>query len=227
MIRACEVTVRLEDRVILDRIAFQVAAGESVGLVGANGSGKSTLLRCLLGLVPFEGRISIDGRDVVQDPVGAKWRVGYLPQKPAFGDARAEEVLRFVARLRGIDRRRVGEVLAEVGLEGSARDRARTLSGGMQQRLSLAVALLTEAPVLLLDEPTASLDREGQQAFLEIAGALRARERTLVIASHRTEEIARLTDRVVHLDGGRIAAAPERAPTPLRVVPLAAAGGGR
>lgn len=223
MIQVSELVVRIDRRTILDRVSLEVAGGEAVGLVGANGSGKSTLLRCLAGLVPYQGHCSVGGRDVARDPVGAKSLLGYLPQRPAFGDARAEEALRWVARLRGIPVARASEVLAQVGLAAHARERAATFSGGMQQRLSLAVALLTGAPALLLDEPTASLDLEGQRTFAEIAAELRRTGRTLLISSHRPGEISRLTDRVVQLDAGRLVAAPPGV-VPL---PLAASGGAR
>jgi ABC-type multidrug transport system ATPase subunit len=205
---------------ILDGISFSVAEGESIALIGANGSGKTSILRCLLGLVPFGGRATIGGHDVVHDPVAARTLCGYLPQKPAFGDARAVEVLEFVARLRRLDRARIAEVFDKVGLTAHAQAAARTLSGGMQQRLSLAVALLADAPLLLLDEPTASLDREGQATFVEIVNELRRRGRTLILASHRPEEIHSLTDRVISLDAGRLVAEPA---LPANVVPLHAA----
>jgi ABC-type multidrug transport system ATPase subunit len=221
MIRARDLTVRIGERTILDGISLEVAQGEVVGLVGANGSGKSTLLRCLVGLVPYRGELSVGGRDVAADPVGAKSLIGYLPQKPAFGDARAEEALRWVARLRGVPVARVGEVLQEVGLAAFARERAATFSGGMQQRLSLAMALLSGAPVMLLDEPTASLDLEGQRTFAEIAGSLRSSGRTVLISSHRPGEIGRLASRVVHLDSGRVVEPPAD-----NVVPLPHALGG-
>ncbi len=208
MISLKDVSVTLGGRTVLDRACVEVAEGEAVGLVGPNGSGKSTLLRCLLGLVPFTGEARVAGFDVVKQPVQARERLGYLPQRPAFGDVRAREALVFVAALRGIDPARIDPVLAEVGLAADANSPARTFSGGMQQRLALAVALLTSAPALLLDEPTASLDVDGQAAFLEIAALLRRRGRTLLIASHRPEEISRLTDRVLFLDRGRLMDAP-------------------
>jgi ABC-2 type transport system ATP-binding protein len=210
VICAADLTVRFGERAALDGVSFDVAAGEAVALVGANGSGKTTALRALLGLCPFAGRASVGGHDVLAAPVAARRLVGYLPQRPAFGDATALEVLGFVAKLRRVDAARVAAVLDEVGLSRHARERARTFSGGMAQRLSLAVALLADPEVFFLDEPTASLDREGQAAFLDIAGALRRRGRTLLLASHRSEEIARLADRVLCLDEGRLA--PEAAP---------------
>ena len=228
MISAKDVTLRIEERTILDRVSIEVGRGESVGLVGPNGSGKTSLLRCLLGLVPFTGRASIDGHDVVREPVAARRRVAWLPQKPAFGDQTGYEALAFVASLRRIGRSRIAAALAEVGLEAHADEKARTYSGGMQQRLSLAAALLTGAPVLLLDEPTASLDRDGQEAFFAIASRLRDEGRTLLLASHRADEIRRLTDRVLELDGGRLVEV-QSTPTAgiARVLPLSGVKGER
>jgi ABC-type multidrug transport system ATPase subunit len=203
MIQVRDLTVSFGERVALDRIGFDVARGEALALVGANGSGKTTVLRALLGLVPFAGRAHIGGHDVASSPV-ARSLVGYLPQRASFGDVTAAEAITFVAKLRRVERSRVNAVLDQVGLRSHAHERARTFSGGMQQRLSLAVALLAEPPVYLLDEPTASLDREGRAAFLDIATTLRRQGRTLLLASHRSDEIDRLCDRVLSLDEGRI-----------------------
>jgi ABC-type multidrug transport system ATPase subunit len=204
MIRAEDLCLTLDGRVILDHVSFTIARGESVALVGPNGSGKTSILRCLLGLVPFQGRVSVDGHDVVREPIAARSRIGYVPQKVAFGDARAAEVLAFVTKLRRLDPSRIRDALRHVGLAEHARERVRTFSGGMQQRLSLAVALLADAPVLLFDEPSASLDREGQDTFFDIVGQLRRRRHTLLLASHRAEEVDSLTDRVLRLDRGRL-----------------------
>lgn len=203
MIVAENLHVVLQGRKVLDGIGFQVRRGEAVALVGANGSGKTTVLRCLLGLVPFTGQARIGGHDVVREPVAARTLTGYLPQRPAFGDMTAEEALRFVARLRRVPLEGVLPALRRVGLERHAGVSARTFSGGMQQRLSLAAALLADPPVLLLDEPTASLDRAGQDSFLELATSLVDEGRTLLLASHRAEEIGKLTSRVIELHEGR------------------------
>jgi ABC-type multidrug transport system ATPase subunit len=231
VIAATDVCLVLDGRTILDHLCFRVAPGESIALVGPNGSGKTSVLRCMLGLVPFQGQILIGGHDALRQPVPSRTLLSYMPQKPAFGDATAAEVLSFTAQLRRLERGRVGEVLRTVGLEAQARQRVRTFSGGMQQRLSMAVALLAETPVLLLDEPTASLDREGQQVFFDLMTYLRRAGRTLVLASHRPEEVEALADRVLQLDGGRLVASSARAPRSSeeasRVIPFAPRAGHR
>jgi len=224
MIRMTGVTMRLDGRTILDHVTLDVAPGEAVALVGPNGSGKTSILRALLGLMPFSGYAAIDGHDVVREPVAARTVVGYLPQKPAFGDVLAIEAILFAARLRKVPRRRAEEALREAGIEDeAAQRRTKTFSGGMLQRLSLAVALLADPKVLLLDEPTASLDRAGQLAFLDIVTALRQREKTVLLASHRSEEIAVLCDRVIAVEAGHVAE-PEReaqpAPALAQVIPI-------
>jgi ABC-type multidrug transport system ATPase subunit len=211
MIVAHDLRLALDGRPILGGVSFRVARGEAVALVGPNGSGKTSVLRCLLGLVPFSGSASIGGRDVVREPVAARAQVGYVPQKAAFGaDTRAAEALAFVARLRGVDARRSVGLLETVGLDAHADGRVRTFSGGMQQRLALAVALVGEPPVLLLDEPSASLDVDGQRTFFEIVRGLRRHGQTLLLASHRAEEVESLTDRTIRLDRGRVVVAATR-----------------
>ena len=205
MIHARDLRLVLDGRAVLDGVSFAVDRGESVALVGPNGSGKTTILRCLLGLVPFTGTATIGGHDVVRAPLAARTLVGYVPQKVAFGDACAGEAIGFVARLRGVERTRAVALLAEVGLAAHAGERVRTFSGGMQLRLALAVALVGDPPVLLLDEPSASLDEAGQRDFHLLVARLRRQGRTLLLASHRREEVESLTDRVLHVDGGRLA----------------------
>lgn len=219
MIVARDVSLTLDGHAILAGVSYTIARGESVALVGPNGSGKTSLLRCLLGFVPFSGRLTVEGHDVVQEPIVARTLLGYVPQHAAFGDECAREVLGFVAKLRRIDPARIGEMLALVGLAEHAGDRVRTFSGGMRQRLALAVALLPDPPVLLFDEPTANLDRDGQGLFADVVARLRRTGRTLVLASHRGEEVAALTDRILHLDRGRLVPS---APATCRVLPFSA-----
>ncbi|MGH7894387.1 MAG: ABC transporter ATP-binding protein [Candidatus Binatia bacterium] len=208
MIVARDLGLVFDERTILERVSFEVGRGESVALVGANGSGKTSILRCLLGFVPFTGLVTVEGHDVVREPIVARSLVGYVPQKAAFGDARALDVMGFVAKLRRIQPGRVAAMLGLVGLADHAGDWVHTFSGGMLQRLALAVALLPDPPVVLLDEPTANLDRAGQLLFYELVARLRHEGHTLLLASHRAEEVGGLTDRVLHVDRGALVAAP-------------------
>jgi ABC-type multidrug transport system ATPase subunit len=190
---------------VLRGVSFSVAEGETVALMGPNGAGKTTILKCALGLLRYSGRIEIDGFDAWRDGVRARTRAGYVPQVPAFYSMTAREALHFIARLRGVPPARAEEALDRVGLQGDADRRVPVFSGGMQQRLSLAGALLGDPPLVLLDEPTANLDPSARAGLLELLAGLRAAGKTLVLSSHRPREVRGLVDRVIVLRDGTIA----------------------
>ena len=206
MISARNVVVRMGRCNVLDGVALEVARGETVALVGANGAGKTTFFRALLGLVPFEGAIAVDGVDVARDPVSAKQSVGYMPQVPAFCEELARDALSFIAALRGAPAKSVDALLVRVGLAQYRRQPIRTFSTGMKQRLSLAAALIGDPPLLLMDEPTASLDLRGQADFIALVHAQKRAGKTILLTSHRAEEVRELADRVIVVDAGRIVA---------------------
>ena len=187
MIRARGLVVTLGGRRILDGVDLDVGEGEGVALVGPNGAGKTTVLRCVLGLVRHQGTIEIGGIDAAKDPVGARRRIGYMPQVPAFCEQRARGSLAFVAALRGGPKVDVDRLLARVGLTAHADRDVRTFSTGMRQRLSLAAALIGDPSVLVLDEATASLDLGGQAEVVALVGrSPRGRDhRADVLASGR------------------------------------------
>lgn len=189
----------------VDDVSLSIDAGDSVALWGANGAGKTTLLRCVLGLLRFRGTISVEQRDVRRDGKAARLRIGYVPQELGFyDDLGVGEAVAYFARLKGLQRVDTAETLARVGLAGAGRKRIRELSGGMKQRLALAIALLGDPPVLLLDEVTASLDAVGREEFVQLLERLSGAGRTLLFASHRIEEVACLARRVVMLERGRL-----------------------
>jgi ABC-type multidrug transport system ATPase subunit len=192
----------------LDAVSFDVRRGEAFALLGPNGSGKTTLLKSMAGLVsPSSGSIRIDGADVTHNGRQARERICYLPQQAAFGDhLRVREVAEFYARLRRVPPARVNEVLGQLGCSAFADRFVSELSGGMRQRLGIAVACLPQAPVLLFDEPTASLDPESAAAVRRLIADLRGGGTTIVFASHVLADVETLADRVAILVGGRLLA---------------------
>lgn len=207
MIDITDVSKRFGSTVALDGLSLRVDAGESVALWGANGAGKSTLIRCVLGLLRFGGTIRVGGLDVRRQGKRSRRLIGYVPQELGFhDDLPVGQAVRFFARLKGAKIGSVEEVLAGVHLDGQHRTRIRDLSGGMKQRLALALALVGDPPVLVLDEVTASLDACGREEFTSLLAALSSAGRTLLFASHRLDEIGALAHRVVTIERGRIVA---------------------
>jgi ABC-type multidrug transport system ATPase subunit len=192
----------------LDGVSFEIPRGETFGIIGPNGAGKTTLLKILLGLVrPDRGTVSVDGVDLVRDPVAVRRTMGYVPQRAVFEDnATGAEVLRFLSRLRNVPEGHAAAHAAQAGVDDLLERRVGTLSGGQRQRLSLAAALLGDPPVLLLDEPTASLDPEATAEFRSLVQRLAAQGRTLLLCSHLLADVERLCHRALVLLDGKVAA---------------------
>lgn len=205
MISIQHVTKRFGRSTAVEDASLAIEQGDSLALWGANGAGKTTLIRCVLGLLRFQGAISVAGRDVWRDGKTARRLIGYVPQELGFYDELGvHEAILFFARLKGIRSVRPSEALASVGLAGHEHKRVRELSGGMKQRLALAIALLGDPPILVLDEVTASLDAVGRAEFVKLLETLSGSGRTMLFASHRIEEVASLSRRVAVLSAGRI-----------------------
>jgi ABC-2 type transport system ATP-binding protein len=189
----------------LRAVDLSVSPGERVGFIGANGSGKTTLLRALLGLVRISGQIKIHGVDVARDPARALARVAYIPQVAPPIEASLQEVVRAHATLRGIQSSAVHTTASRLGLDLAEhrRSRFRDLSGGMRQKLLAALALATNADVLVCDEPTANLDISARAAFFELLSE-RPDDSISIFCSHRLEEVEHFVGRVVELREGVI-----------------------
>ena len=196
----------------VDRVTLAVRPGETVVLWGPNGAGKTTLLRCLLGVIPFDGALRVCGHDIRQDGKAARRLMGYVPQQVRLpGHQTVAETVAFIARLRRVNPKEALAGLARWGLDGLAAQRVHALSGGMQQRLALALALVSDPPVVLLDEPTSNLDLAARRDVLERLEQLQAAGKTLILCSHHAAEVWRIAPRVVVLEQGRVVAdgAPE------------------
>ena len=192
----------------VEGLSLTVEQGEAVALLGPNGSGKTTTLKAAAGLLrPSWGEVRIG--EPKRDPAdpSARASISYLPQKVAFPEALTGlEVVEFYRRLRRIDPTRTAAVFRFASLNGASERSVGTYSGGMLQRLGLAVAVLPEAPILLLDEPTAALDPDGLCAFYGLVERRRREGQTLLFTSHQLGDVERLADRLALLVGGRLAA---------------------
>src|SRR5215510_13951223 len=210
MIKVRNLTKRYSDHVAVNDVSFTVNAGETFALLGPNGSGKTTLLKCLVGLVaPTRGEIHINQLDIRESGREARQNVSYLPQRVSFPESlTAREVLSFYSRLRRTPIGRVEELLAtpQFHFNGFSNKPVSQYSGGMVQRLELAVACLPDAPILLLDEPTVSLDPEGAIRFREFLATLKRAGKTLLFSSHVLADVEQLADRIGIMVGGRLVA---------------------
>lgn len=211
MIEVKEVSKRYGAATAVDRLSFSVDKGEILGFLGPNGAGKTTTMRILTGFFPpSEGTALVGGLDVVDDPLGVRRLIGYLPENvPLYGDMRVGEYLSFVAGAKGVDRATAaGEVdraMMAVNIADRRRQLIKQLSKGYRQRVGLAQALLGDPPVLILDEPTIGLD-PGQ--IVEMRSLIRhfAGEKTVILSSHILSEVAATCGRVVVINHGRLAA---------------------
>lgn len=193
-------------------LSFQIPAGSLVALLGPNGAGKSTTMAMLGGLLkPDQGQLLVLGFDMARQPRLAKAKLGVAPQDIAvYEDLTAEANLRFWGRLHGLKgealARRIDTVLHEVELSSRRKDKPATFSGGMKRRLNLAIALLHEPPILILDEPTVGIDPHSRRRILDLIGQHHAAGTTVLLSTHMMEEAQDLAERVLIMDHGAILA---------------------
>lgn len=184
-------------------VSLDIPRGRALALVGPNGSGKTTLIRVIVGLLSAEGRVLFDGRERATETAT---RISYVPQAAPALAVPVRELVRSVASVRGIAPGPIFELARQLGLDvDECRNKPfRNLSGGQKQKLLLAVALAPDTGLLVLDEPTASLDAESRRRFFELFAERRSGS-TLVLCSHRLDEIRHLVDHVVMLADGAVA----------------------
>ncbi|MDX6715673.1 MAG: type transport system ATP-binding protein [Baekduia sp.] len=191
------VTKRFGSRVALRDVSFAVGEGELLAVIGPNGAGKTTLLSILAGILrPDAGTLSRGPREV-----------GWVPQQPAvYSKLSVRENLRLFARLERVDDPAavVDRMLEQTGLGDRADDELGTLSGGNRQRVNIAVGLLADPPVLLLDEPSSSLDPRQRARLWEFVGALARTGTAVVFTTHNVAEAERFADRVLVLADGEL-----------------------
>ncbi|OYT56850.1 MAG: daunorubicin ABC transporter ATP-binding protein [Desulfurococcales archaeon ex4484_217_2] len=206
------VSKHFKDVTALDNVTFNVRKGEIFSLLGPNGAGKTTLLKIICGILPPDsGEVKILGINVSEKPFEAKRKIGYVPQESIVYDKlNGWENIVFYASLYGLSssqiRSRAEELIRRLGLENHVKKLVKTYSGGLRKRLSLAVSLIHDPEILILDEPTVGLDPSARREFWKIIEGLREDGVTVLMATHYMEEADVLSDRVAIINEGKIIA---------------------
>ena len=213
VIRTRKLTKKYGDIVAVDRLDLEVQPGEVFGLLGPNGAGKTTTVLMLLGLSePTSGEARVLGLDPNRDPLEIKRQVGYMPDSVGFyEDLTGRQNLRYTARLNRLPDReaevRIGTLLDQVGLADAADRKTGTYSRGMLQRLGVADALVKSPSVLILDEPTVSIDPQGVAEMLDLIGRIAGEEGiAILLSSHLLDQVQSVCTRVGIFVGGRMIA---------------------
>jgi ABC-2 type transport system ATP-binding protein len=209
LIRIDRVTKQYPGTTALDDLSIDLPRGR-IGLVGANGAGKTTTFRLLLGLAhPTRGRIEVCGIDVARDPIAVRARLGYMPEHDCLPlDQTASDVVSTFGELSGLParaaRQRASDILDLVGLDEARFRPIGGFSTGMRQRTKLAQAIVGDPELVLLDEPTAGLDPLGREDMLTLVARLGTFGISVVMATHLLDDVQRVCDHVVMIDGGRL-----------------------
>ena len=205
MIRFQNVVKNFRRARVLDGISLDIELGERVALIGSNGAGKTTLIRCLLGEYTHDGTVTIDGLDPRGNRTAVLGTIGFVPQLPPPLKMPVGQLIDFSAALCGTDPQRIHDIARRLGLEveGIVSRQFVRLSGGMKQKLLIAVALGRDARVLVLDEPAANLDPAARKIFFDLL-AERQYDATMLISSHRLDEVSSLVNRVIEMDMGKV-----------------------
>jgi ABC-2 type transport system ATP-binding protein len=206
-LRASALSKSYGNRLAVDRLDLEVERAELFGFLGPNGAGKTTTIRMALGLIaPTSGSVEIFGLEVRSHRSEVLPRVGALVESPAlYGYLSGRDNLRAVGNvLGGVSEKRIDEVLEIVSLKGRDRDRVKTYSLGMKQRLGLALALLNEPDVLILDEPANGLDPAGIVEMRDLLRELGAQGKTVFISSHVLSEVQQICTRVAIINHGKL-----------------------
>ncbi len=205
MIRCENLTKTFRRARVLDGISLDIPLGERIALIGSNGAGKTTLIRCLLGEYTHEGTVTIDSRSPRKDRTAVLGTIGFVPQLPPPLKMPVGQLIEFSASLSGADPKKIDDIAGRLGL-GVDEIRVRPfnrLSGGMKQKLLIAIALGRNAKLLIMDEPAANLDPEARKIFFDLL-AERQHDATMLISSHRIDEVASLVNRVIEMDMGKV-----------------------
>ncbi len=212
MLEARGLTRRFSGISAVNNVSFTVSPGEILGYLGPNGSGKTTTVRMITGLLePSSGRVFFEGRDIADDLVAFRRRLGYVPEEPhLYPFLSGREYLQLVGRLRELPAalldHKIDALLHSFGLEGDAEQAIGSYSKGMKQKVLIIAALLHDPDVLVFDEPLSGLDPTAALVFRYLVKELSSRSKTILYSSHVLEVVEKLCSRVVVLHRGRVVA---------------------
>ena len=211
MIKVSNLTKKYGSNLAVDNISFEIEKGKIYGFLGPNGAGKSTTMNIITGcLAQTEGTVIIDGHDVFDEPTAAKKLIGYLPElPPLYTDMSPKEYLTFVAEAKGIKASEIGpeveRVMERTAITGVASRLIRNLSKGYRQRVGIAMALLGDPEIIILDEPTVGLDPRQIIEIRELIKTL-GEDHTVILSSHILSEIQEVCEQVIIISRGRVVA---------------------
>jgi nitrous oxidase accessory protein len=188
----------------LTGVSFDIEQGTSVALWGPNGAGKTTILRCLLGTANFTGNVRVSGQDPQREGRAIRQHIGFVPQEFPIVPMTVAELVSFIADLKHASLEQAYTQLELLEIADQAAKPMSALSGGMKQRVALALALIGEPSILFLDEPTANLDARGRAELIELLRHLSTSGKTILFSSHRPDDVLALADRVLVVEAGHL-----------------------
>ncbi|WP_338152358.1 ABC transporter ATP-binding protein [Sulfurovum riftiae] len=191
---------------VLDNVDLRIERGDRIAMMGPNGAGKTTLVRAMLGFYHIDsGKISVDGHDPVKNRVEVLKNISFIPQLPPPVKLSIDELLLYIERSSGVSRAKIFEEAGrmDLDLQKHISKPFFKLSGGMKQKLLIAIALSKKSDLLIFDEPTANLDPKGREKFYDLLTEIDAECSTLFI-THRLDEIEGLVNRKIYMDLGKV-----------------------
>lgn len=208
-IKTINLTKKFKDRIAVDNLNITIKEKEVFALLGQNGAGKTTAIKMLSGLIlPTNGKIIIENKDLANNLLDIKEILNVSPQETAIAPLlTVKENLELIARLYGFSKKEASkkaiEMLKKFGLEERGKDKAKVLSGGLQRRLSIAMALISNPKILFLDEPTLGLDVRARRDLWKLIIDLKDKM-TIILTTHYLEEAEALADHIVIMHNGKV-----------------------
>ncbi len=204
-IKISNLTKTFDTLTAVDNVSFSAVSGEVIALLGPNGAGKSTLMNMIAGyLSPTNGQIEVLGQNIFKNPLWGKQNIGFLPEgSPLYPDMSVKQFLSYMGELRGVSKDRLTAIIEQAKIADVVSSKIETLSKGYLRRVGFAQSLLSDPPILLLDEPTDGLDPNQKEHIRTLISTM-GQKKTIVISTHLLEEAETIATRIVIMAQGKI-----------------------